>query len=326
VTTTEPDNYRSEVRDTATRSAAPEILIHMHIPKTGGTSLESMLCHAFKSEEVFDTTIDGNEQYSGLGLASYERCRGQLALYSPEELRRLRYVTGHIPMGIHRLFDRPAKYFTLVRHPVDRVVSHFFFRIQLGKPYLNNGRPLNFEEYVHSRCDLRLTDYQVRIISGNAELDTARQQPAALTPGRPVERYHLEQAKQNIETHFLAAAPLYNLTELGLLIRRIYGWPMRRLLTEYKNPTKRRPRITEISPRLIRIIEDCNVHDLELYEWLGKKFAVQMLQFEPKLTRDRRVFGIASQTLKFAGKALPWSLRKSLARRLLYAQNYTPKN
>ena len=110
------------------------------------------------------------------------------------------------------------------------------------------------------------------------------------------------------------------MTELALLMRRVYGWPMRRLQTEYKNPTKARPKSVEVSPRLIKIIEDCNSYDLELYEWVGNRFAEQRRLFEPGLSRDLRVFGVVNRALNKAGEILPWSVRKRIAEILFYAK------
>jgi len=297
----------------------PDVLVHLHIPKTGGTSLNSMVQHGFRTDEVFDTTIDGNQLYKGLSLATYEYCRERLARYAPYYLRRIRYVTGHVPMGLHRAFAGSAKYFTVIRHPVDRVISDFFFRIQINEPYLRNGKPLAFENYVEDGRDIYLNDYQVRVVSGCPELDAAPAPRGEQTIGAPVERYHLEVAKRNIEEHFLAAAALEQMMDLALLVRRVYGWSMRRMLTEYKARTRQRPRVDDASPRVIKIIEKHNSHDLELYEWVAKRFAMQLQLFEPELLRDRRVFNLLNRSLNVAGHLLPWNARKRLAQLLFYA-------
>jgi hypothetical protein len=158
------------------------------------------------------------------------------------------------------------------------------------------------------------------VVSGAAELDAPGEAPGEVVIAAPVERRHLELAKRNIEERFLTAAPLEQVTELALLVRRIYGWPMRRLQTEYKNPTKERPPSIDVSPRLIKIIEECNAYDMELYEWVGKRFAEQRQLFEPALSRDLRVFGVVNRTLNRAGEILPWALRKRLAEILFYAK------
>jgi hypothetical protein len=303
--------------DSMVRPAAPDVLIHLHIAKTGGTSLSSLVKHGFHSDEIFEWTRHGVEEYTAMNLATQESCERKLKEYG---LDRIRYVAGHMPVGVHRCFDRPAKYFTVLRHPVERVISLFYFLIQVNLPFTEDGRRLSFEEYVESRHDINLNDYQVRAVSGAPDLDAPGAAPGEVVKVAPVESRHLEQAKRNIEQLFLTVAPVEQMTEAALLLRRVYGWPMRRLQTEYKNPTKERPRSREISPRLIRIIEDCNSHDLELYEWVGKRFAEQRRLFEPALSRDRRVYGMVNRALNTVGEVLPWSVRKRLAEILFYAK------
>ena len=161
----------------------------------------------------------------------------------------------------------------------------------------------------------------MRAVSGCSDLDTnTTKADEIISHTASVERRHLEAAKRNIDEHFLAIAPVEQMTELGLLIRRIYGWPMRRLHNEYKNATKDRPRLTDVPPRLIRIIEECNSYDIELYEWVGRRFAEQKHQFERELSLDRRLYTTINPVLTAAGRVLPQSMRKRLAEILFYAK------
>lgn len=309
----------SVARNQASRPEPPDVLLHLHIPKTGGMSLNSMVKHAFKSHEIFDSTASGEEIYSGLGLATLGCCHARLRALSAAQRSSLGYVTGHIPMGLHRELTGMVRYFTIVRHPVERVISFYYFLIQMGAPLLIDGRPLELEEFVASDDDIHLNNYQVRVISGCAELDADPPPSPGLTPGRPVERRHLDEAKRNIEELFLAAAPTDQIVDLGLMLRLVYGWPMRRLQTEYKNLTKGRPTLREISPQLIRMIEQKNAYDLELYDWVRRRFATQKQMFEPQLSRDRRLFQAVNSTLNSIGQILPWKLRKRVAELLFYA-------
>jgi hypothetical protein len=299
------------------RPAVPDLLIHLHIAKTGGTTLSSMVKHAFRGDEVFETIARDGQTYGGLDLLTYDSCQH---LLRDCDLGRLRYFTGHVPMGVHRMFARRAKYIAIVRHPVERLLSYFYYRIQGGDPYLKDGKPITFEAYVESGGDVIFNNYQVRVVSGSPDLDAPAGARGALVAGAPVEARHLEMAKRNVEENFLSIAPLEQLTELAMLLRRVYGWPMRRLQTEYKNPTKERPRAPEIAPRLLRIIEDNNVHDIELYEWARKRFAEQRKLYEPELSRDLQVFSVVNRALTTAGEILPWTLRKRLAQILFYAR------
>jgi hypothetical protein len=292
------------------------VLIHLHIAKTGGTSLSSMIKHGFRTAEVREAATHQIGTPGAMRQAPLEVCERQLIASG---LSGVRYVSGHLPMGVHRVFTGPAKYIATIRHPVERIISYFFFQAEDEGYYRKDGRPLSFEEYVEGRSDVQLHDYQVRVLSGSSELDVEIPGREQVNPRVHVTRHHLDQAKKNIEELFLAVAPLEQLTELGLLIRLIYGWPMRRLQTEYKNSTKTRPRLNKISTRLIRTIEECNGHDLELYEWVRRRFAEQRKLFEPELSRDHRIYTLINGVLTTAGAILPWSLRKRLAESLLYA-------
>lgn len=300
----------------------PHVLVHLHIPKTGGTSLSSMIKHGFHREEVFESINEGEEVYDGLSLVTFECCRERLLARGPEGQRRVRYFSGHLPMGTHALFEGSAKYITVLRHPVERVVSLFHFLSRYNARFARDGRPITFEEFVEGGRDINLHDYQVRILSGAPELDA----PAPAIPGdevvpsAKVEKRHLEQVKRNIEEHFLAVAPVEQLADLALMLRQVYGWPMRRLFNEYKNRTEARPQRQEIAPRLLRMIEDYNPHDLELYAWAAERFARQRGSFEPRLSRDRRLFGAVNRALTATGQILPPGLRKRAAELLFYAR------
>jgi len=281
-----------------------------------------MVKHGFRREEIFESISEGGEVYGGLSLVSLECCRDRLFTRGPEGLKRIRYFSGHLPLGVDALFDRPAKYITVLRHPVERVISLFYFNSQYDNRYARDGRAITFEEYVESRRDINLHDYQVRILSGAPELDAPA--PALpsdeVLPRRAVEKRHLEQAKRNIEERFLAAAPVDQLMDLALMLRIIYGWPMRRLFNEYKNRTKLRPRRKEISPRLLRIIEESNSQDMELFDWAAERFVRQCRSFEPRLTADRQLFGVINRALTVTGQILPPGPRKRMAELLFYAK------
>src|SRR5262249_39314813 len=129
-------------------------------------------------------------------------------------LSGVRYVSGHLPMGVHCVFNCPTKYIATIRHPVERVISYFFFQAEDKGCYLKDGRPLTFEEYVEGRSDVQLYDYQVRVLSGSPELDVEIPGRDQVKPRILVKRHHLDQAKKNIEELFLAVAPLGQLTDL----------------------------------------------------------------------------------------------------------------
>ena len=298
-------------------STLPRVLIHLHIRKTGGTSLNSAIKHAFRPDEIFELYADGDCEHTTLDTASVE---GMSTVLTEFGLDRLRYVSGHVPFGIHRLFGSDAKYLTLIREPIDRVISTFFW-FRDGRPFCRSGKPLTFEEYLETG-DVYLNNYQVRVLSGAPEFNAVTRPSGVreLTFGPPVERRHLEQAKRNIEDRFLIAAPLERLLETTLLLRRMYHWPMRRLHNEYKNHNQNRPQPHELSSKLGDIIERNNAYDLELYRWVKHRFAAQRALFEPQLSQDLVRFRRTNAIITGFGKYLPHKVRKQVAAAVLHGR------
>jgi hypothetical protein len=302
-------------------SNLPDVLIHLHIRKTGGTSLNSAIKHAFRGHEVFELYAEGGCEHTSLGVASLDPLWRKLTEVG---LDQLRYLSGHVPFGTHQLFGSRAKYFTLVRDPVERVISTFFWLTD--GPFCRAGKPLSLEDYVETRDDIYLNNYQIRVLSGAPEFTEIASQSGVreVIFGPPVERRHLEQAKRNIAEHFLVAAPLERLTETALVLRTMYGWPMRRLHNEYKNRNPNRPQAGEISLKVINTILDCNAYDAELYQWIKYRFAAQCVSFEPQFSEDLKKFQRINGILNSLGKYLPYKARKSLAEIILYGRGMQP--
>src|SRR5262249_21648673 len=89
------------------RVNAPDVLIHLHIATTGGTSLSSMIKHGFRSGEVFESGAQGLGAPGAMRQAPREHCERQLVAFG---LDGIRYISGHVPMGIHRVFQCSTKY------------------------------------------------------------------------------------------------------------------------------------------------------------------------------------------------------------------------
>jgi hypothetical protein len=297
----------------------PRILIHLHIQKTAGTSLNSLVKHNFCKSRIFEWSSRADKS-GGLDLGTFDAVNQKLQEFGTN---RLRYISGHLPLGIHERLPADAKYFTLVRDPVERVISLFYWRQQSPRsngtsaPFHINGKPLSLEEYVES-SDVRLDNFQVRVLSGAPELNPAAAGPGELIFTSPVKRAHLEQAKDNIAKHFITAASVAHITECALILRALYGWPIRRLYNEKKNKNQHRPATADISFRVKTLIAQANAYDIELCEWIDKRFAEQRKMFEPRLSRDLRSYNRTNDRLNFVGKIIPTGAKRILAERILW--------
>lgn len=91
------------------KRASEPALVFLHIPKTGGTTLH----HHFSAHFTPDETCP--ERYSNLQA------------YSPKDLRRWRFFSGHFDTDAIKLIPRPLFIVTVLRDPIERLLSHYHF-------------------------------------------------------------------------------------------------------------------------------------------------------------------------------------------------------
>jgi len=96
------------------------LVLFLHIPKTGGTTLENMLCAESPGRVLcYEPGFCLREP----GLQS------EMDAIAARATGEIRAVSGHFSYGLHHGVSRPCRYLTLLRDPVDRVISlyaHFF--------------------------------------------------------------------------------------------------------------------------------------------------------------------------------------------------------
>ena len=95
-------------------NSAKEILIYVHITKTAGGTLHRIIEKYYETEEVFifHTAISRNSS-----------CFEEIQAIPEKTLQKLKYVTGHIPYGMHELINRPCVYLVTMRNPIDIILS-----------------------------------------------------------------------------------------------------------------------------------------------------------------------------------------------------------
>lgn len=95
-------------------------LTFLHLPRTGGTAItRDILFRNFRHGQWCHVNYGPNMQVlSGAHdpLSWTERKRKRVAL-----------LAGHMPFGLAKYFPGPSEYVTLVREPIARVVSDYFF-------------------------------------------------------------------------------------------------------------------------------------------------------------------------------------------------------
>jgi hypothetical protein len=112
------------------------LYIFLHIPKTAGSTFSFHIQKNLKENERLLLTYDLlciNSRRPPMDAQVYRNKAWEyMSKISREEKRNIKVIYGHIvPYGIHKLFDRPARYITIFRDPVKRVKSIYKYKVGL---------------------------------------------------------------------------------------------------------------------------------------------------------------------------------------------------
>ena len=108
----------------------PEILIFLHIPKTGGKTMDGVFEHCMPGRYFHAHIV---QSQSALLIRPTEHVRQMFKETPPRFQRSVRCVIGeHLALDVDKIFDRPSKFFTILREPVDRVHITFFLHSTSG--------------------------------------------------------------------------------------------------------------------------------------------------------------------------------------------------
>ena len=257
-------------------------LIFLHIPKAAGTTLHQVLEWQYPRRSIF--TVDG---------AHVQESIQELKNLPEFKRARLRCVKGHLPFGLHHHLPRPATYITVLRDPIDRIISHYYFVLQTPKHYLYRNivsQKMTLEQYVRSGLSPELDNGQVRFLCGNPRVD-------AVSGRDPVSREDLLSAKKNLKECFIGVGLSERFDETVLMFSKLLDW--KHVYYAKENVTGKRSSKPTISKSVIQAIEENNDLDMELYKYakgmffdLNQKYGVD--QEELKLFKKRnRYFGMA---------------------------------
>lgn len=193
---------------------------------------------------------------------------------------------GHLSYGWHELLaPRESRYFTIMREPVSRVVSHYNYVRSHENHYLHphvvEGK-MTLAEYVESGVTTEVNDGQARQMSG---VEDIVQDPF----GRSNVEYGgdhaslLRQALENVEAHFLLVGMLERFEETMRLLQQLAGLrvgPYKR-----KNVSRSPTAVTKPSPTEVEVVRRFNEADGELYRLCRESFEIRCREIGCASTR-----------------------------------------
>jgi hypothetical protein len=245
----------------------------VHIPKTAGGTLKSVLSELYGRGALHD---GGNylRDPERIGAQTFRLRGGQ------------RITIGHVPYGLYREhLPGDTRYITLLREPVDRVISHYYRHLA--------GKPRTLPDALESGAP-QLTNLMTRFLCGHADI------LGKLSDGA------LDDAKANLEGFAFVGFQERFDESLLLLLERL-GLPSVAYGAS-RHVNAGRPSIDELADEERAVIASYNQLDVELYRWARSRFDVEL----EARGDDLRV---AVETLRHEGaaKAAEQSRRTALA-------------
>ena len=221
-----------------------DLFIHLHIPKTGGTTLRDIIQRQYRSEKI-------------LMIPKLEESENILKEVSTSQINQLKLIQGHLKYGLHNHFHRRAKYFAIIRDPINRVLSTYYYVLsQKNNPQnlSTSNNQMTIYDFVQSGVNPFLINGQTQLISGKTgEIDNPIIESEEL----------FSLAKENIENDFLFLGITEMFDETILILKNMLGWHMP--YYSIANRTKKKPNYDAVNPTIISFIKEHNQLDIKLY-------------------------------------------------------------
>ena len=266
-------------------------VILLHVPKTGGSTLKRAIKWKYPSKTLFLETLS-------TPLASIPE---RVPL---ERRREARAVVGHLHYGVHEHFPQDCAYVTVLREPVSRVISSYYYIKSDPRHWLHDelvGTGMGLEEFVRSSADPGVDNEQTQLIAGvgSGELHSGRP-PAALGPAE------LELAKRNLEK-FLVVGVNERFDESFILIRRALGWKLPMYVSSRLASGPKPATASEIE-----LIRERNRLDLELYAFAEQLMADAIAAQPPSFRREVAAFRLLNRVPEAIGPRIPAPVRRGI--------------
>ena len=245
-------------------------MIFLHIPKSGGMTLWRLINNNYHDNEVL--FIDSFD-YEG----SFEKLFS-IVRNNPDQLK---LIGGHIGYGLHKKLPGDSEYITVLRNPVERIISQYHYITRTPQHYLYNqvvSKRMSLLDYVSSDLTREISNDQTRMIAGAS-------QDLGIGDNS---QYYLELAKKNLQEHFRVAGLLERFDEAVAMFMLELGWENLEFTKQNVTSYSAQP---VVKNGVIEVIRERNLLDTQLYEYAEKIFEEKIkLHGQPFEDQLRKVY------------------------------------
>ncbi|MEC4991613.1 MAG: sulfotransferase family 2 domain-containing protein, partial [Oscillatoria sp. PMC 1068.18] len=216
-------------------------VVFLHIPKTAGQTLHEIIEKQYSEKQIYT-----------IGSKTQQRIE-QLKVLPETERSKIKVIKGHLLFGIHDFLPQPCTYITMLRHPVERAISTYYFVLRSKIHPLHEqvtSQQMTLEDFINSGISTDLDNGQTRRLAGVSTGGLSSQQKVPL--GQCSENL-LEIAKANLNSQFSVCGITEKFDESLLLMSKKLGW--KNIYYRKKNVTKNRLKRKDINAKIVKQIE-----------------------------------------------------------------------
>lgn len=227
------------------------VLLFLHPPKCGGSSIVSILkanCNNKKFLQIV-SSVDEIEYFKGL---------------SKQRRNSYNIISGHFPFGIHEYLDKPYKYMTILRNPIEKIISNYnYFQTHLDSfPHMKGVSLKEFADISNKFTYMNDNGFTRQISGAMKTIDFGN-----------CDETLLDKAANNLKEYFFIVGILEEFKEtLSLLEQKL---DLHTIRNKMINVSKKVVDRKTISIDTIKMIEENNKLDIKLYELAKQLFSAQ---------------------------------------------------
>jgi Galactose-3-O-sulfotransferase len=271
-----------------------DALIFLHISKTGGTTLRSIIQKQYISKTIYDLDpsyfISDSKDYDRVFV---ERFLNLKNMPNAEKLKYRCFFNSR-SYGLHEFLPQSVQYITMLRFPIDHYISSFYFAVN-KTGHIRHDSVIQHNLTLDTYLDYFPADnLQTRRLSGCDPLDSK------VDKHTPITNAEFEQAKHNLEHGITVLGLLEHYDESLLLMQQTFAWQDVRYVP--KNVAPKRALIKDLAPKTRERLEDKLQYDIALYQ-----FAQEL--FQEQIKRQGEQFQVALQTFRHHNKSYGQQMR-----------------
>lgn len=254
---TEFERFLDNKADATSLAHAPTTLapvVHLHIPKSGGSSLETILHKVLRRERVF---------------MAYPHLNGHVSDYARLPFRdklAFKAISGHFSYEIRGMLPAGSRCVTILRHPVDRIISSYYMFLHVEnhpRSLAIKNRNITLEQFADPAYGFQQDNIQTKYVAG-----VPRDQACT--------EAHLERAIHVLSDELATFGILERFAESIFLFAKAFGWSSAPL--NHNGLNTKRPKRESLDRSVLAQVTRHNLHDMHLYALAYRLFDDRMQQ------------------------------------------------